>query len=64
MKPSSLENNLIPSAKGCKTPNKPTFIGPLRACLKPNTFRSSNVIKATQSKTTRTTERKFNKKSK
>ena len=42
-----LENSLIASAAGCKTPYNPTLLGPTRSCLIDKTFRSSNVTNAT-----------------
>ena len=44
---SSFVNSLIASLKGWGTPAKPTLFGPLRNCLYPKIFRSSNVMKAT-----------------
>lgn len=40
-------NSFIPSATGCNSPYGPTVLGPFRSCMYPNTFRSSNVKKAT-----------------
>lgn len=42
-----LENNLIASDAGCKTPHAPTLLGPTRNCLIDKTFRSSKVTNAT-----------------
>jgi hypothetical protein len=37
----SLNNNFIPSAKGCNKPQKLTALGPLRLCTEAWTLRSS-----------------------
>jgi hypothetical protein len=44
----SLIKSFKPSAKGCKTPNRPTTLGPLRLCIPAITFLSNNVKKATE----------------
>ena len=48
-----LENNLIASDAGCKTPHTPTLLGPTRNCLIDNTFRSNKVTNATFNNTLR-----------
>ena len=42
-----LLKSLTTSAKGCRSPNVPTFMGPTRTWLKLNNFRSNRVKKAT-----------------
>lgn len=46
----SFVNSLMPSATGCRSPKGPTIFGPLRNCIYPRTFRSTNVRKATANK--------------
>ena len=52
-----LPNNLTTSAKGCNSPNLPTFIGPTRTWLNLNNLRSNSVKKATLTKTGNTVAR-------
>lgn len=46
----SLMNNFTPSAIGCRRPNGPTTLGPLRSCMYPRILRSRRVRKATANK--------------
>lgn len=43
----SLVKSFTASAIGWSSPYGPTMFGPLRNCIYPNTFRSTNVRKAT-----------------
>src|SRR6185503_1383332 len=52
---SSLTSSLRPSAIGCSSPHGPTRIGPSRACMNAEIFRSRYVAYATQSATSVTT---------
>ena len=45
----SFPKSLKPSAKACKSPYKPTTLGPLLLCIAPKTLRSKTVKKAMQS---------------
>lgn len=44
----SFANNFKPSAKGCKSPNIPTTLGPFRHCIEAITFLSNSVMYATE----------------
>lgn len=46
----SLVKSFTASAIGCKRPYGPTMFGPLRSCMYPRIFRSTNVKKATASR--------------
>ena len=46
----SLLNNFNASAIACKSPYKPTLLGPRRRCILANIFRSNTVKKATANK--------------
>ena len=46
----SLSKSLSPSQRGCKSPIKPTTLGPLRRCIEAMSFLSPRVRKATESK--------------
>lgn len=47
----SFKINFKPSATGCKTPQKPTILGPIRRWLLAIILRSANVKNATDNKT-------------
>src|SRR5690349_20169777 len=61
---SSLKNNFPPSARGCKMPNGPARLGPLRSCRHAAIFLSAYVVyMATISErvTTKPTNKNFSK---
>jgi len=57
----SLDNSFRASAMGCEIPHRITLLGPFRKCIKPMTFRSIKVKKATPSKTPRMENKKSRK---